>query len=70
MKFNKVNLEHINLAIEDFKEKGFPKGFKQSAYFDVNIDLAKFKTGNVKVCEKPDCRLYLRVNDQMIYKIV
>ncbi|WP_415374227.1 hypothetical protein [Patiriisocius sp. Uisw_017] len=34
MKFDKVNLEHINLAINDFKEKGFPEGFKQSAYLE------------------------------------
>ena len=38
MKFDKVNLQHINLAIKDFKEKGFPDGFKQSAYFDIKID--------------------------------
>ena len=38
MKFDKVKIEHINLAIKDFKEKGFPEGFKQSAYFDVNME--------------------------------
>jgi 5-methylcytosine-specific restriction endonuclease McrBC GTP-binding regulatory subunit McrB len=37
MKFDKVEIEHINLAIKDFKEKGFPDGFKQSAYFNVKI---------------------------------
>ena len=25
MKFDKVNIEHINLALQDFKEKGLPK---------------------------------------------
>jgi 5-methylcytosine-specific restriction endonuclease McrBC GTP-binding regulatory subunit McrB len=38
MKFDKVSTEHINLAIKDFKEKGFPEGFKQSAYFDIEIE--------------------------------
>ncbi|WP_165749493.1 hypothetical protein [Cellulophaga sp. Z1A5H] len=28
-----------------------------------------FRTENVKVCKKPDGRLYLRAKDQMIYKI-
>ena len=27
MKFNKVILENINLAIKDFNEKGLPDGF-------------------------------------------
>ena len=38
MDFGKVNKEHINLALKDFKEKGFPEGFKQSAFFDVKIE--------------------------------
>ena len=38
MKFVKVNIEHINLALQDFKVKGLPVGFKQSAYFDVEIE--------------------------------
>ena len=38
MKFEKVNIEHLNLALQDFKGKGFPEGFKSSAYFDVEID--------------------------------
>lgn len=29
----------------------------------------KFKTESVKVCQKPDGRIYLRAKDQMIYKI-
>ena len=29
----------------------------------------KFRTENVKVCKKPDGRVYLRAKDQMIYKI-
>ena len=29
----------------------------------------QFKTENVKVCKKPDGRIYLRAKDQMIYKI-
>lgn len=29
----------------------------------------KFKTENVKVCKKPDGRIYLRAKDQWIYKI-
>ncbi len=37
MKFDKVSTEHINLAIKDFKEKGYPDGFKASAYFDIEI---------------------------------
>jgi hypothetical protein len=49
MKFDKVNLEHINFAIKDFEEKGFPEGFKQSDCNDINIAVAKFKIGNVKV---------------------
>ena len=28
MKFDKVQIELINLAIKDFKEKGFPEGFR------------------------------------------
>ena len=38
MIFIKVQIEHIKLAIKDFKEKGFPEGFKASAYFDIEID--------------------------------
>ena len=38
MKFNKVILENINLAIKDFNEKGLPDGFGASAYFDVEIE--------------------------------
>lgn len=29
----------------------------------------RFRTDNVKVCQKPDGRIYLRAKDQMIYKI-
>lgn len=29
----------------------------------------RFNTESVKVCKKPDGRLYLRAKDQMIYKI-
>ncbi|RXK58966.1 hypothetical protein ESA94_16410 [Lacibacter luteus] len=29
----------------------------------------KFMTESVKVCRKPDGRMYLRAKDQMIYKI-
>ncbi len=29
----------------------------------------EFRTGNVKVCKKPDGRIYLRAKDRMIYKI-
>ena len=29
----------------------------------------KFITDNVKVCQKPDGRIYLRAKNQMIYKI-
>ncbi len=29
----------------------------------------RFRTENVKVCKKPDGRIYLRAKDQMIYKI-
>ena len=38
MKFDKVSIEHINLAIKYFKEKGYPDGFKASAYFDIEIE--------------------------------
>lgn len=38
MKFDNVKIEHITLALQDFKEKGLPVGFKSSAYFDVKID--------------------------------
>ena len=38
MKFDKVSIEHINLAIKDFKEKDYPDSFKASAYFDVEIE--------------------------------
>ena len=37
MKFDKLRIEHINLALQDLKDKGFPKGFKASSYFDVEI---------------------------------
>jgi hypothetical protein len=39
MDFGKLNKEHINLALKDFKEKGVPEGFKQSAFFDVKIEV-------------------------------
>jgi 5-methylcytosine-specific restriction protein B len=42
MKFDKVQVEHINRVIKDFKGKGFPEGFKQSAYFDVEIEDALY----------------------------
>jgi 5-methylcytosine-specific restriction protein B len=42
MKFDKVQIEHINIAIKDFEVKGYPEGFKQSAYFDVLIDNVKY----------------------------
>lgn len=29
----------------------------------------KFKTENVRVCKKPDGRIYLRAKNQMIYKM-
>ena len=35
MKFDKVNIEHVNLVIQDFKEKGLPQGFKVEAYMMV-----------------------------------
>lgn len=38
MKFEKVNIEHINLALLDFKKMGLPDGFKASAYFDIEIE--------------------------------
>lgn len=38
MKFDKVEIEHINLALKDFKDKGFPEGFRASAYFDIEIE--------------------------------
>jgi hypothetical protein len=31
MKFDKVKIEHINLSLKDFKEKGFPESLKASA---------------------------------------
>ncbi len=38
MKFDKVEIEHINLTIKDFKDKGFPDVFKASAYFDIEVE--------------------------------
>ena len=38
MRFDKVKIEQIALAVEDFKAKGFPEGFKGSAFFDIKID--------------------------------
>ena len=38
MKFDKVEIEHITLAIEDFIAKGIPEGFGTSNYFDVEIE--------------------------------
>lgn len=38
----KINIEHINLAIKDFKDKGFPDGFKASAYFDIEVEGALY----------------------------
>ena len=38
MKFDKVKIEHINLALQDFNDQGLPEGFKASAYFDIEID--------------------------------
>ena len=38
MKFDKIQRQHITLALHDFKEKGLPDGFKASAYFDVEIE--------------------------------
>ncbi len=47
----------INIVIECLKKirEAYPLG-------------TKFKTINVKVCKKPDGRIYLRAKDQMIYK--
>ena len=42
MKFDKVQIEHISLAIKDFRGKSLPDGFKASAYFDVEIDDALY----------------------------
>ena len=42
MKFDKVQIEHINRAIKGFKGKGFPEDFKQSVYFDIKIEDALY----------------------------
>jgi len=42
MKFDKIQRQHITLALHDFKEKGLPDGFKASAYFDVEIEGALY----------------------------
>jgi 5-methylcytosine-specific restriction protein B len=42
MKFSKVQIEHIDIAIKDSEVKGYPEGFKQSAYFDVLINDVKY----------------------------
>ena len=47
MKFDKVQIEHITPAIEDFNSKGLPKGFKVSAYFDIEIDGGLYPANNV-----------------------
>lgn len=38
MKFDKVNIEHITLGVNNFNEKDIPEGFGPSNYFDVEID--------------------------------
>ena len=38
MRFDKVKIEHIALAVKDFKAKGFPEGFKGSTFFDIEIE--------------------------------
>ena len=38
MKFDKIQKQHITLALQDFKLKGLPVGFKASTYFDIEID--------------------------------
>ena len=57
MKFIKVKIEHIKLAIKDFKEKGFPEGFKASAYFDIEID-------GIHELTSLNIPLYIQVQDQ------
>jgi len=47
MKFDKVEIEHINLTIKDFKDKGFPDVFKASAYFDIEVEVVLYPPNNV-----------------------
>lgn len=42
MKFDKVQIEHINLALEDYQTKGIPEGFGASNYFDIEIEGALY----------------------------
>ena len=42
MKSDKIKTEHITLALKDFKDKGFPEGFKAFAYFDIEIEGALY----------------------------
>ncbi|ANW96015.1 hypothetical protein AXE80_06845 [Wenyingzhuangia fucanilytica] len=42
MLFNKVNKEHILKGIQDFKEKGIPKGFGASSTYDLIVDDIKY----------------------------
>ena len=38
MKFEKIQIENVILALQDFKKNGLPVGFKASTYFDVEIE--------------------------------
>ena len=67
MKFDKVQIELINLAIKDFKEKGFPEGFKASAYFDIEIISVSFVKHLILKCTSiKTSTLYLK---EIIYSI-
>ena len=47
MKFEKIQIEHVILALQDFKKNGLPVGFKESAYFDVEIEGGLYPANNV-----------------------
>ena len=38
MKFETVQLEHVQRGVQDIKSKGLPIGFAHSLYFDVEVD--------------------------------
>ncbi len=75
-----------NIKCESFKDKrtgrirvrplpgqGFPTNLFiecSSTERNAHVTGTKFRTENVKICAKPNGRIYLRAKDHMIYKIL